>query len=182
MRLEITRTTINLSNRENWNFRLFGPLNFIEGLDGYTGFIINHNKFQSNELSPELLLKKWSLFWFTQASYELPWGIEAELSGHYGTGTLEGQLDVDWLAGLDISFGKKFLDEKLKVDLSMNNVLNRGFVSTINYNNINANIISNESRQNIQLRLSYSFGSKFGKKKNRANSSSDEENRIDDNN
>ena len=179
---QISRSTINLSNSENWNFRLFGPLSFIKGLDGYTGFIVNHNKFQSNELSPELLLKKWSLFWFTQASYQLPWEIEAELNGHYGTGALEGQLDVEWLAGLDISFGKKFLDEKLKVNLSMNNVLNRGFVSTINYDNIMGEIESNQSRQNVQLRLSYSFGSKFGKKKSRENASKDEENRIDDNN
>lgn len=179
---QITRTTINLSDRTNWNFRLFGPLSFIKGVDGYTGFIVSQNKFQSNELSPELLLKKWSLFWFTQASYELPWGIDAELSGHYGTGTLEGQLDVEWLAGLDVSFGKKFLDNKLKVNLSINKILNRGFVSTINYNNINADIISNQSMQNVQLRMTYSFGSKFGKKKNRENASKDEENRIDDNN
>jgi len=179
---EVERKMINLSDSKNWNFRLFGPLSFIKGVEGYTGFIVNYNKFKSSELTPELLLKKWNLTWFTQASYELPWQINAEMNGFYGTGALEGQLDVEWMAGLDISFGKKFLNEKLKVNLGVNKVLNRGFVSTINYNNINADVVSNESRQNVQLRLVYSFGSKFGKKKKRENVSKDEENRIDDNN
>jgi len=122
------------------------------------------------------------LFWFTQASYELSWGINAELNAHYGTGALEGQIDVEWLAGLDFSFGKKFYDDRLKVNLGFNKMLNRGFIGTVNYDNVVADIESNDSRQNIQLRLIYSFGSKFGKKKKRSNASRDEENRIDDNN
>ncbi|WP_299883491.1 TonB-dependent receptor [uncultured Lacinutrix sp.] len=179
---QIQRSVINLNERQNWNFRLFGPLSFIKGVEGYTGFIVNYNQFQSKGLTPELDLNKWSLFWFTQASYKLPFGINAELNGHYGTGALEGQIDVGWLAGLDFSFGKKFFDEKLKVNLGFNKMLNRGFVGTVNYDNIVADIESNQSRQNIQLRLTYSFGSKFSKKKGRSNASREEENRIDDNN
>ncbi len=179
---QIQRSIINLTERQNWNFRLFGPLDFIKGVEGFTGFIVNYNDFQSKGLSPELDLNKWSLFWFTQASYELPWKINAELEGHYGTGALEGQLDVEWLAGLNFSFGKKFFDDKLKVNLGFNKMLNRGFISTVNYDNVSANIKSIDSRQNIQLKLTYSFGSKFSKKKNRGNASKEEENRIDDNN
>ena len=177
---EIMRTTINLSESKNLNFRLFGPLSFIKGVEGYTGFIVNYNKFES--MPNNLNLQKWSLMWFTQASYELPWKINAEISGNYGTGALEGGIDAEWFAGLDFSFGKKFLDEKLKVNLGFNKMLNRGFVGKIDYNNLVADIESNQSRQNIQLRASYSFGSKFGKNKNRRNASEEEENRIDDNN
>ena len=117
-----------------------------------------------------------------QANYTLPWDINLELNGNYGTGALEGQINVDWLAALDFSLSKKFLDDKLKVNLGFNKMLNRGFVGTIDYGNGTANVESNSSRQNIQLRLSYSFGSKFGKKKSKRNSSIDEENRINDNN
>lgn len=60
-------------------------------------------------------------------------------------------------------------------------MLNRGFIGNIDYGNGLAAVESNESRQNVQLRLAYSFGSKFGKKKSRSNSSRDEENRIDGN-
>lgn len=177
---EISRTTINLTEKENWNFRLFGPLSFIKGVDGFTGFIVNYNKLKS---APDNLnLDKWSLIWFTQASYELPWEINAEISGNYGTGALDGGMDVDWFAGLDLSLGKTFLDDRLKVNFGLNKILNRGFVGKINYNNLNADVESNESRRNVQLRVSYSFGSRYGKQKNRENSSKEEQNRIDDNN
>lgn len=179
---QVSRSTINLSERRNWNFRLFGPLDFIKGVEGFTGFIVDYNTFQSNDLTPQLKLSKWNYGWYTQASYELPWKINAEMSSYFGSGALEGQIDVGWIGNLDFSFGKKFLEDKLKVNLGINKVLNRGFVGTVNYNNINAAIESNGSRQNVQLRVAYSFGSKFGKKKSNRNASREEENRIDDNN
>ena len=104
------------------------------------------------------------------------------MSSYFGTGALEGQIDAGWIGDLSFSFGKKFLDDKLKVNLGINKVLNRGFVGTVNYDNIDANIESNGSRQNVQLRLTYSFGSRFGKKKAKRNASEEEQNRIDNNN
>ena len=177
---QIRQREVNVENNTNWNFRLFAPLNFVKGLEGYTGFIVTHTDFQSSTYNVDL--DKWNLFWFVQASYQLPWDINFEVSGNYGTGALEGQIDVDWLANLDASFGKTFMNDKLKVNLGINKVLNRGFVGTIDYGNGNANVESNGSRQNIQLRFVYSFGSQFGKKKAKRNSSRDEENRINDNN
>lgn len=177
---QIRQQAVNIEDYTNWNFRLFAPLSFIKGLEGYTGFIVNKNSY--NSILHDVNLSKWNMFWFIQASYKLPWDINFEMSGNYGTGALEGQIEVDWLAGLDFSFGKKFLDKKLKVNLGFNKMLNRGFNGNINYGNGSAKVESNGSRQNIQLRFVYSFGSKFGKKKSKRNSSRDEENRIDDNN
>ena len=151
----------------------------VKGLDGYTGFIVTHTDYQS--LTYDVALNQWNLYWFIQASYQLPWDVNFELSGNYGTGALEGQIEVDWLAEMDFSFAKKFLDNKLKVNLGFNKMLNRGFVGNIDYGNGTAEVESNGSRQNIQLRLTYSFGSKFGKRKERKNNR-DEENRIQDNN
>ena len=74
------------------------------------------------------------------------------------------------------------MNDKLKVNLGFNKMLNRGFNGKIDYGNGSAKVESNGSRQNIQLRLVYSFGSKFGKKKSKRNASYEEENRIQDNN
>ena len=179
---QVSRSIINLSERKNWNFRLFGPLDFIKNVEGFTGFIVDYNEFESFNLNPQLKLNKWNIGWYTQASYEMPWEINAEMSSYLGSGALEGQINVGWIGSLDFSFGKKFLNDRLKVNLGISKVLNRGFVGTVNYDNINAEIESNGSRQNVQLRFAYSFGSKFGKKKSRRNSSREEQNRIDDNN
>ena len=177
---QIRQQEVNVENNANWNFRLFAPVNFTKGLDGYTGIIATNTDFQSSTYGVDL--NKWNLIWFIQASYQLPWDINFELSGNYGTGALEGQIEVDWLAELDFSFGKKFMDDKLKVNLGFNKMLNRGFVGNIDYGNGTAAVESNGSRQNIQLRLVYSFGSKFGKKKSRRNINRDEEDRINDGN
>ncbi|PQJ80471.1 outer membrane beta-barrel protein [Polaribacter porphyrae] len=177
---QIRQQEVNVENNSNWNFRLFAPLSFIKGLDGYTGIIVTNTDYQSSTFGVDL--NQWNTYWFIQASYELPWDINFEMSGNYGTGALEGQIEVDWLAELDFSFGKKFLDDKLKVNLGFNKMLNRGFVGNIDYGNGTAAVESNGSRQNIQLRLSYSFGSKFGKKKSSRNQNRDEENRINSNN
>ena len=149
-------------------------------VEGYTGIIVSNTDYQSSTFGVNL--NQWNLYWFVQASYQLPWDINFEMSGNYGTGALEGQIEVDWLAELDFSFGKKFLDDKLKVNLGFNKMLNRGFVGNIDYGNGTAWVESNGSRQNIQLRAVYSFGSKFGKKKSDRNTIRDEENRINTNN
>lgn len=177
---QIRQQAVNVENNDNWNFRLFAPLSFLKGLDGYTGFIATNTDYQSSNFGVDL--NQWNLFWFIQASYELPWDINFELSGNYGTGALEGQIEVDWLAELDFSFGKKFLDDQLKVNLGFNKMLNRGFIGSIDYGNGTAAVESNGSRQNVQLRLVYSFGDQFGKKKTNRNRNTDEENRINDSN
>ena len=176
---QIRQMEVNVENNVNWNFRLFGPLSFIKGVDGLTGFIVIHNDFVSQNYSIDL--NKWSLIWFTQASYTLPYDINFEVSGNYGTGALDEGVNVSWFADLDLSFGKKFLDDQLKVNFGFSEILNRGFVGVINYGNVNAELESNGSRQNVQLRLVYSFGSKFNKSKTDRNATQEEERIRDEN-
>ncbi len=179
MTAQIRQMEVNIEKNTNWNFRLFGPLNFIKGVEGFTGFVVINNDYASEKYSVDL--NKWSLIWFTQANYNLPHDINFELSGNYGTGALDEGVEVDWFADLEVSFGKKFLDDQLKVNLGFSKILNRGFVGIIDYGNVNAEVESNGSRQNVQLRLVYNFGSNFGKSKIDRNATEEEE-RIQDEN
>ena len=176
---DASRIMINIASNENWGFRAFAPLSFAEGLDGFTGIIANHNRYSSKELLPELDLSKWSFTWYTSAEYKLPWGINSELSGYYTSGGLEGQIDYEWLAGLDIALSKTFFNDRLKVNFEFEEILTKKFFGAINYDNINAEIVSDWSRRNVYLQCIYSFGSKFGKKKKRAEVSEQEMDRID---
>ena len=176
---QIRKMEVNIENNANWNFRLFGPLSFIKGVDGFTGFIVINTDYESSTYSIDL--NKWSLIWITQASYELPYEINFEVNGNYGTGALEQGVEVSWLADLSFSFGKKFFDDQLKVNLGFSKILNRGIVGVVDYGNVNVLVESNQSRQNVQLRLAYNFGSKFGKSKTDRNSTQ-EEDRIQDEN
>lgn len=179
---QTSRSVINLSERKNWNFRAFAPLNFIKGLGGYTGLILNYNKYESNDLNPKLNLDKWGLTWYTNMEYQLPWDINSELTGFYTTGGLQGQIEHDWLAGLNFAMSKKFMNDRFKINLGIEEIFNRKFKGNIKYGNIDADIISDWSRQNVYLQLTYNFGSKFNKDKEKRNSSEDEQNRVKDNN
>ncbi|MFK7750322.1 MAG: outer membrane beta-barrel protein [Kordia sp.] len=175
---ETSRSVINLSKNENWSFSAFAPLSFVKGLEGYTGVIVNYNRFMSENLNPVLDNSLWSMTWYTSAEYKLPWGIQSEVSGYYTSGGLEGQIEFDWIAGIDIAFSKKFMNDQLKVSVELEEILDRKFMGAINYDNVNANIISDFPRRNVFLQLSYSFGKKYNKKKNRKNSAGDEVDRI----
>jgi len=179
---QTSRSVINLSNRENWNFRVFAPINFGNKLDGYSGIIVNYNKYKSNILSPKLDLDKWSLTWYSNLEYQLPWDIHSELIGYYTTGGLQGQIEHDWLAGLSFALGKKFMNDKFKVNLGIEEVFNRKFEGRIRYDNINADIKSDWSRQNVYLQLTYNFGSNFHKKQETRSVSEEEQERIRENN
>ncbi|MBW1294713.1 TonB-dependent receptor domain-containing protein [Aquimarina litoralis] len=179
---ETSRSVINLAENNSFTASLFGPLDFIKGLDGYTGVIVNYNEYTSERLIPSLDLSQWSLTWYTSAEYKLPWGINSEVSGYYSTGGLEGQIEYKWIAGIDLAISKKFMNDRLKVSLEFEEILNRKFLGSINYDNVNATIVNDWPRQNIFLQLNYNFGSKLSKKKNRNNVSEDERDRIEDKN
>ncbi|MBU3026011.1 outer membrane beta-barrel protein [Zobellia galactanivorans] len=179
---QTSRSVINLAKRENWSFRGFAPVGFLEGLDGYAGIIVNYNKYESESLAPKLDLDKWSFTWYTNLEYSLPWDINSELTGYYTTGGLQGQIEHDWLAGLSFALGKKFMDDRLKINLGIEEILNRKFIGSINYDTIDADIISDWSRQNVYFQLAYNFGSNFNKEKAERNPSEEEQDRIKDNN
>lgn len=179
---ETSRSVINLAKNNNFSASLFGPLNFVKGLDGFTGVIVNYNEYQSERLTPALDLSNWSMTWYTSAEYQLPWGINSEISGYYTTGGLEGQIEYKWIAGIDVALSKKFLNDQLKVSVEFEEILNRKFFGEITYDNVNANIINDWARQNIYVQLNYSFGSKLSKTKKRKNVSEEEQDRIDDDN
>ncbi len=179
---QTSRSTINISKRENWNFKAFAPINFVSELEGYTGFIVNYNRYKSQNLQPNFDIDKWSLTWYTNLEYKFPWGINSEMTGYYSTGGLQGLIEHDWLAGISFGLSKKFMNDKMKVNLGVGEILKRKFKGSIKYNNIDADIISDWSRQNVYLQVSYNFGSKYSKEKERSNSSKDEQDRIKSNN
>lgn len=179
---QTSRSVINIGNYKNWNFRIFAPVSFVDNLDGFSGFIVNHNQVNSSDLKPPLNLSKWSLTWYTNVEYVLPWGINSELSGYYTSGGLLGQIEHEWIAGLSFAMSKTFMNEKLKANVGIGEILNRQFKGTVNYNNVDADIITDWSRQNVYLQITYKFGEDFRKRKAENVSSEEEEDRIQDNN
>ncbi|MBN4082963.1 outer membrane beta-barrel protein, partial [bacterium AH-315-A23] len=164
------------------SFQFFAPINFIKNIDGFSSIIVNRKQYKSIDLVPEINNSKWSLTWHTSAEFKLPYDINSEISAYYTTGGLEGQVEYKNISGIDIAISKKLMNNRLKVTLEWEEIINSPFRGNIRYDNINADIINNWVNNNVYLQLSYNFGSKFSKDKNRRNSSKEEEDRIDSNN
>jgi len=89
---------------------------------------------------------------------------------------------TDHIANFNFSLSKSFAEESIKVNASMGDILNRKFYGRIDYAGVDADVISDWSRQTLQFQVTYNFGSNFGKNKQRGNGSAEELSRIGDNN
>ena len=180
---QISRATVNLDNYESYQFQLFAPIGFIgKAFDGFTGVIVDYTDYSAPSLETPLYLNRWSATWFTSLDVQLPFGISSSWSAFYNSGSLEGVIVTDHIANFNFSLSKTFAEESIKVNASMGDILNRKFYGRIDYADVDADVISDWSRQTLQLQVSYNFGSNFGKNKQRGNGSAEELSRIGDNN
>jgi len=180
---QISRATVNLDNYESYQFQLFAPIGFIgKAVDGFTGVIVDYTDYNAPSLETPLYLNRWSATWFTSLDVQLPFGISSSWSAFYNSGSLEGVIVTDHIANFNFSLSKSFAEESIKVNASMGDILNRKFYGRIDYAGVDADVISDWSRQTLQFQVTYNFGSNFGKNKQRGNGSAEELSRIGDNN
>ena len=171
---EAFKTTVNLNSKKNFNVSLFFPLDFIPKITGYAGVIANHVQFDSPYLDQTFDQSKWDYTGFVQMNFTLPGKIESEVSGWYTTGGLEGIINSEWLYGVDIGFSKKFMDDKAKISIGVDNLLYRFFHGDVVYSNIDMNIISTWDAPVFNIQLRYKFGNQHMKSKKRRSGASEE--------
>ena len=180
---QVSRATVNLDEFESYQFQLFGPLGFLgKRFDGFTGIIVDYTAYNAPSLEVPLELNRWNATWFTSLDIQLPLDISSSISAFYTSGGLEGIINFQHMSNFNVSFSRKFLDDQLKINASIGEILNRKFYGRIDYANVDADVISDWSRQTLLLQATYSFGSNFGKNRQRGNGSAEEASRIGDNN
>ena len=112
----------------------------------------------------------------------LPGKINTELSGWYNSGGQDGIINASWLYGVDIGFSKKFMDNKLRVSLGVENILARYMFADIKYANMDILINSRWDGPVVNMQVSYKFGNQHMKSsKRRSSSASDVLNRAQKN-
>ena len=105
----------------------------------------------------------------------------AEISGFFRTGGLEGVIEIRPLGMMSAGFGKQVMKGKGNVRFNLRDVFyTQKFKGIIKYSNIDATIRGvNESRvANISFTYRFSKGKMNGAPKRRASSASDEQNRV----
>lgn len=98
-------------------------------------------------------------------TFILPKGIKAELSATYMSKLKYGMLNLNSNWALNASVSKTFLDEKLTLALSVNDIFFTGYITgTIDFNGMDVYINTQDETRTGWLTLRYNFGKQFEKK------------------
>ncbi|PHI18721.1 hypothetical protein CEQ90_16315 [Lewinellaceae bacterium SD302] len=176
------QTTVNLDKFTRYGGQLFFPLDFIaKPISGYAGVMGFYNDYDSDYLGGELDNSQFTWTGFAQVNVNLPSDWKLEVTGWYqGAGVDEGILNNNALYGVDAGIQKKFLDNKLRVQLSADGIIQKFFTGNIDFQNQQMKIRSYWEAPVFNARVTYSFGNRFLKSKEKVQSSGEEaRNRID---
>ncbi len=174
----------NLDSYRKIGGSLFFPLSFIPGLDGYGGFMLFNEEYKDatragNAYNSSL----WNFTSFLQVNFKIPGEIKAEVSGWYTGGGQDGIIKYEPMYGVSAGLQRSFLNKKLDVSLSFDDIVNRFFHGKLAYDDLNADILSTWNNKIVSMRVTYKFGNQFmQKKRGRRNSAQEEVNRASEGN
>jgi len=171
---EAFKTDVNFDSRINLSANLFLPLSVIPGLDGYAGVIVSDTKFNSIFNDGMFDRSKLNTTVVLQAEFKLPGDINAELGGWYTNGNQEGIFKSEYLYGTSFGVSKKFLDNKAKVSLGVEDFANRFWHASVDYQQ-DMDLVSKWQAPIVSARFSYKFGNQHLKSKGRRAGSASEE-------
>ncbi|MEM6964106.1 MAG: outer membrane beta-barrel protein [Bacteroidota bacterium] len=163
--------TVNLETFKNFNVSLFFPLDFIPKVSGYGGFIANYGKFDSEYLNDQFVRSKWDYTGFISAELTLPFDINSQISGWYNSGGQDGIVNAQWLYGVDVGFSKKFMEQKAKFSVGVENLFARYLTAEIEYANMDIDIHNRWDGPVINAQFSYKFGNQHVKRRKGHNNS-----------
>ncbi len=171
-------TEVNLESFKNLNITLMFPIEF-KGVEGYGAIIANHGKYDSKYLDQDFFRSKWDYTAYLQAEFMLPGKITSEVTGWYNSGGQEGIVNASWLYGVDVGFSRKFLDDKARISLGVENILARFMHAEIRYANMDIDLYNRWDGPVFNFQFTYKFGNQHIKsKKGRRSSAADELNRA----
>lgn len=180
---EAFQTDINLDKYIRYGGSLFFPLDFIaKPVSGYGGVMLFYHDYQAEYLDNALLQNQWTTNAFLQVNVSLPSDWKLEVTGWMQGAGIDGLIRHETFYGLDAGIQKKFLDNKLRVQLSADGIVQKFFEGTIDYANLEYDIVSSWEAPVFNARITWNFGNQSIKSRERRNSSSDSErNRVQDN-
>lgn len=173
------QTTVNLDRYIRYGGSLFFPLDFIaKSVSGYGGVMVFYHDYESEYLGAQYAQDQWSVTGFLNLSVNLPADWKAEVSGWYQGAGVDGILSYQPLYGVDLGLEKKFLDNRWRLQISAEGIIQRFWRGRLDYQNLDFNILSTWEAPIVNVRLTYNFGNRFLKKENRRSAADEERSRM----
>lgn len=180
---EAFQTDINLDKYIRYGGSLFFPLDFIaKPISGYGGFMLFYHDYQAEYLNAEFLQNQWTTNAFLQVNVSLPGDWKLEATGWIQGAGLDGIIRHETFYGLDAGIQKKFFDNKLRIQFSVDGIVQKFFEGRVDYANLNFDLTSSWEAPVFNTRITYNFGNQSLKGREKRESSSDSErNRVNGN-
>lgn len=168
---EASKTEINFDDQTQFSTSLFFPMDIIPGLSGgYGGVILNRNSYNSLLQDATFDRTQWNTTAVLQMEFNLPWEINAEIGGWYTSGQQEGIFAAEYLYGSNFGMSKKFLDNKAKISVGVEDFVNKFWVASVDYQqDLKLNV--RWQAPVFNMRFSYKFGNQHLKSKKKKSSS-----------
>ncbi|MFK8056377.1 MAG: outer membrane beta-barrel protein [Saprospiraceae bacterium] len=160
----------NLDVNTSYGGHLFAPLSFIPKVDGYFGGMAYYNRFETEFLGEDFERGSWELTGIFNATIELPLELKGELNYWIQSGGQQGIISSGTLFGSSIGLERKFLDKKLTVGISYEDGLFNPWDGEIRYQSQRMDIINTWETDIVMLNLTYKFGNRYMKSKERRQS------------
>ncbi|GJM33267.1 MAG: hypothetical protein DHS20C18_22680 [Saprospiraceae bacterium] len=168
--------TLNLNQQRLFNIQMFVPLEYILGnVPGYIGGILNYNEYDSEYLGQRFNPSRWTYTLFMRTGFTLPGKIRTEIVGSYVSGVLDGIVNLEHFYRMEISFGRKFLNDRLAIQIGIDDIPYRFRHGKIKYANMDIDILDSWYVREINLNIAYQFGNRFLKEKQLRKLSAEEE-------
>ncbi len=174
------KTIVNLETHNVFSTMLGFPLDFIPFISGYGAIIATHVDYDSKYLQEQFDRSKWNYTGYMQVNFKLPADINGEVTGWIDSGAQEGIMNAEYLYGVNAGFSKKFLNDKAKLSIGVNDLFNRFWHAKIDYANMDVDLIAKWDAPVVNMRFSYKFGNQHMKTKRHKSSGADVMNRASD--
>jgi hypothetical protein len=174
------QTNTNLGDLYAWNLNVNASLQPLKWWSMQNNFSLYQNifdaRFRGQELDTDVLAWNYNL----QNSFVLPANFKAELGAFYRSPSQFNTIDIKSMYAVFAGVSKSFMDDRASLKLNINDIFNTmRFRGSIQFDNIDADVINQWESRQARLTFTYRFGSNDMKAvQRRRGASSDEQSRI----
>lgn len=160
----------NLATQTIYSFNISAPFQITDKWSSYWNVSFSHKNNQADYGDDVVVdLQAFSYNLYQQQTFDLFSGIKAEISGWFsGPGIWGGVFEYDPSFSLNVGLQKKFLNDKLNVKLSGQDLFfESGWSGASQFSGLISNGMGNWDSQRVDLSLSYNFGNAKVKSRSR---------------
>lgn len=171
----------NLAEQIVYSLNISAPIQVSEKINTFINFSLAHQDNQADYGDGAIVdLQVWTYSFYSQNTINLPKGFTGEVSGWFsGPGIWGGVFKYEEQWSLNLGLSKKFLEDRLNVKLSVQDIFKQaGWSGVSEFNGLTSNGQGDWDSRRASFNITYQFGNSNVKSRDRKTGIQDEEDRV----